>query len=109
MSAVMHRALLAPEPGWVPEADVVVVGSGIAGLTVAIHARRAGMRVMLVTKVGGRRRLHAVGPGRHRRGAGPGGLPDGAPRDTLVAGAGLCDEAAVAGTRHARGRPQCAS
>ena len=43
--------LLAPEPGWTTEADVVVVGSGIAGLTVArCTARAAGLRVLLVTK-----------------------------------------------------------
>ena len=44
-----HR-LLAPEPGWTTEVDVVVVGSGIAGLTTALTARRttAG-RVLLVT------------------------------------------------------------
>ena len=27
--------LLAPEPGWTATADVIVVGSGIAGLTTA--------------------------------------------------------------------------
>ncbi|KWX10904.1 hypothetical protein TR74_00860, partial [Carbonactinospora thermoautotrophica] len=44
-----HR-LLAPPPGWVAYADVVVVGSGIAGLTVALNARRAGLTVLVVTK-----------------------------------------------------------
>ena len=39
----------APAPGWTARADVVVVGSGIAGLTAALHARAAG-RVVLVTK-----------------------------------------------------------
>src|SRR3546814_20495080 len=50
--------LTAPEPGWTTRSDVVVVGSGIAGLTAAlrIHANlRArseddGSRVLLVTK-----------------------------------------------------------
>ena len=36
--------LLAPEPGWTAYADVVVVGSGIAGLTAALAARHAGSR-----------------------------------------------------------------
>ena len=35
--------LLAPEPGWSQHADVVVVGSGIAGLTTALHARTLGL------------------------------------------------------------------
>ena len=34
--------LLAPEPGWTTSADVVVVGSGVAGLTAALHASQAG-------------------------------------------------------------------
>ena len=42
--------LAASSPGWFAEADVVVVGSGIAGLTTAIRARNAGRRVILVTK-----------------------------------------------------------
>ena len=42
--------LAAPAPGWYAEADVIVVGSGIAGLTTAIRARNTGRRVILVTK-----------------------------------------------------------
>ena len=50
--------LVAPEPGWTTRSDVVVIGSGIAGLTAAlrIHAElRArsdddGSTVLLVTK-----------------------------------------------------------
>ena len=30
--------LLAPAPGWSAQADVIVVGSGIAGLTTALQA-----------------------------------------------------------------------
>jgi glycine/D-amino acid oxidase-like deaminating enzyme len=43
--------LAAPEPGWTAETDVVIVGSGIAGLTTALHiARHSSLRIMLVTK-----------------------------------------------------------
>ena len=35
----LATTLAAPEPGWVTEADVVVVGSGIAGLTAALELR----------------------------------------------------------------------
>ncbi|MDQ4085973.1 MAG: FAD-dependent oxidoreductase, partial [Actinomycetota bacterium] len=41
--------LRAPRPGWSTTADVVVVGSGIAGLTAALRARESG-RVLVVTK-----------------------------------------------------------
>ena len=49
------RRLLAPAPGWTTTADVVVVGSGVAGLTAALHAADALQEqsgsVLLVTKV----------------------------------------------------------
>jgi L-aspartate oxidase len=88
------RRLTADEPGWVTTADVVVVGSGIAGLTTALHARRAG-RVLVVTKD-----LLSAGSTRWAQGGiaaalGPGDSPDQHLTDTLVAGAGLCDETAV--------------
>ncbi|EIE98126.1 L-aspartate oxidase [Saccharomonospora glauca] len=84
---------------WEAEADVVVVGSGVAGLTAALRAAELGLRVLVVTK---------------------GRLPEGNTRwaqggvavvlddaendgdslaahmaDTLAAGAGLCDVDAV--------------
>ncbi len=86
--------LAAPEPGWTATADIVVVGSGIAGLTTALKARQAG-RVLLVTKT----ELDA-GSTRWAQGGiaaalGPGDSPAEHLTDTLVAGAGLCDEEAV--------------
>lgn len=86
--------LAAPAPGWTARADIVVVGSGIAGLTTALKARRAG-RVLLVTKT----ELDA-GSTRWAQGGiaaalGPGDSPEQHLHDTLVAGAGLCDETAV--------------
>jgi L-aspartate oxidase len=86
--------LAAPDPGWTATADIVVVGSGIAGLTTALKARQAG-RVLLVTKT----ELDA-GSTRWAQGGiaaalGPGDSPADHLTDTLVAGAGLCDEEAV--------------
>lgn len=37
-------------PGWETATDLVVVGSGVAGLSAALVARRAGLRVVVVTK-----------------------------------------------------------
>ena len=45
----LPQRLAAPTPGWTTYADVVVVGSGIAGLTAALQARKAGS-VLVVTK-----------------------------------------------------------
>ena len=42
--------LVAPAPGWTSSADVIVVGSGIAGLTTALRLRQRVDRVLLVTK-----------------------------------------------------------
>ncbi len=86
--------LSAPEPGWVARADIVVVGSGIAGLTTALKARRAGT-VLLVTKT-----VLDAGSTRWAQGGiaaalGPEDTPEQHLTDTLVAGAGLCDEEAV--------------
>ena len=92
------RRLLAPEPGWSTSADVVVVGSGVAGLTAALHAAEAvGPQgtVLLVTKV-----LVDDGSTRWAQGGVAAALsPEDSPeehlQDTLVAGVGLCDVDAV--------------
>jgi L-aspartate oxidase len=89
------QRLQAPEPGWEIDTDVVVVGSGIAGLTVALRLREAGHRVLVVTKT-----TLDAGSTRWAQGGiaaaiGPGDTPDDHLTDTLEAGAGLCDEAAV--------------
>ncbi|HEY0804951.1 MAG TPA: FAD-dependent oxidoreductase, partial [Pseudonocardiaceae bacterium] len=36
--------------GWEAVADLVVVGTGVAGLSAALTAREAGLRVLVVTK-----------------------------------------------------------
>ncbi|BDH15905.1 L-aspartate oxidase [Streptomyces hygroscopicus] len=87
--------LNAPAPGWSIEADVVVVGSGVAGLTTALRCAAAGRRTVVVTKA----RLDD-GSTRWAQGGiaaalGDGDTPEQHLADTLVAGAGLCDETAV--------------
>lgn len=87
--------LLAERPGWFASADVIVVGSGIAGLTTALHARRAGRSVLLVTKA-----QVTEGSTRWAQGGIAAALADDdSPEqhlaDTLEAGAGLCDADAV--------------
>ncbi len=88
--SVTHR-LTAPAPGWTTDTDVVVVGSGVAGLTVALNVRRAGLRAMVVTKA-----MLDDGSTRWAQGGiaaalGEGDTPEQHLADTLVAGAGLCD------------------
>ena len=87
--------LLAERPGWFASADVIVVGSGIAGLTTALHARRTGRTVLLVTKA-----QVTEGSTRWAQGGIAAALADDdSPEqhlgDTLQAGDGLCDEHAV--------------
>ena len=86
--------LAAPPAGWATHADVVVIGSGIAGLTTALQAREVGS-VLVVTKD-----ILSAGSTRWAQGGiaaalGPGDTPEQHLTDTLVAGVGLCDEAAV--------------
>ncbi|MFJ4007260.1 L-aspartate oxidase [Streptomyces sp. NPDC090023] len=87
--------LHAPAPGWSIPADVVVVGSGVAGLTAALRCEAAGLTTVVVTKA----RLDD-GSTRWAQGGiaaalGDGDTPEQHRDDTLVAGAGLCDENAV--------------
>jgi L-aspartate oxidase len=91
----LPRRLAAADPGWTHETDVVVVGSGIAGLSAALHARAAGHVVTVVTKVN-----IADGSTRWAQGGiaaalDPADSPADHLADTLAAGVGLCDEAAV--------------
>lgn len=88
-------SLSAAQPGWVAHADVIVVGSGIAGLTAALELRNQVGRVLLVTKD-----VLSSGSTVWAQGGIAAALdPKDSPRahleDTLVAGAGLCDPAAV--------------
>lgn len=92
--APVPAALDAPPAGWTTQADVVVVGSGIAGLTAALECRRLGS-VLLVTKT-----LLDAGATAWAQGGIAAALhPEDSPADhfadTLTAGAGLCDAEAV--------------
>ncbi|MBV9649494.1 MAG: L-aspartate oxidase [Pseudonocardiales bacterium] len=87
---------------WDVTADLVVVGTGVAGLTAALRATELGLRVVAVTKT-------TIEDGNTRRAQGgvavvlPGasGITDISDSveahvaDTVAAGAGLCDENAV--------------
>jgi len=86
--------LAAPAPGWSMAADVVVIGSGIAGLTAALSLRSAG-RVVVVTKDQLSAGSTQWAQGGIAAAIGPGDSPEQHLTDTLVAGAGLCDAAAV--------------
>lgn len=87
--------LTAPDPGWTTTADVVVVGSGIAGLTAALRLRDRVGKVLVVTKD-----VLGAGSTRWAQGGiaaalGPEDTPAEHELDTLVAGAGACDQEAV--------------
>jgi len=95
-ASTVVRYLPRTRPEWEREADVVVVGSGAAGLAAALAAAGRRRRVLLLTKeeVGGGSTplaqgglAAAIGAGDDRR------LHE---RDTVTAGAGLCEPDAVA-------------
>jgi len=90
----MPQRLRAPAPTWERDVDVVVLGSGAAGLSAALAARPV-RSVLVVTKD-----VLEAGSTQWAQG-GLAGVLDPADslenhvRDTLEAGAGLCDEAVV--------------
>ena len=88
-------SLLAPTSGWRTSADVIVIGSGVAGLTTALRVRAQGRSVLLVTKA-----TVDEGSTRWAQGGIAAALadddsPEEHLRDTLEAGGGLCNEEAV--------------
>ncbi|MFG1644479.1 L-aspartate oxidase [Amycolatopsis sp. NPDC049252] len=89
----------AKTPVWEARADLVVIGSGVAGLTAALRAQALGLHVLVVTKA-------AVADGNTRWAQGgvavvlenEHDLDDSVEKhaeDTFTAGAGLVDEAAA--------------
>ena len=83
--------LSAPAPGWTTTADVVVIGSGIAGLTAALRLRLAVGKVLVVTKDVLNAGSTQWAQGGIAAALGPGDTPEQHLHDTLVAGAGACD------------------
>lgn len=86
-------------PLWQQRADVVVVGTGVAGLAAALAVHRAGRRVVVLSKADRRPGVTAT---HYAQGGIAVVLPDNDDSvdahvaDTLAAGAGLCDPDAVA-------------
>ncbi len=74
--------------------DYIIVGSGGAGLFTALLARRHGS-VLVITKDAATECNTRYAQGGIAAALGPGDSPELHLQDTLVAGAGLCDEAAV--------------
>jgi L-aspartate oxidase len=85
-------------PAWQQRADVVVIGTGVAGLAAALAAHRAGRRVIVLSKA---HRRFGVTATHYAQGGIAVVLPDtddsveAHVADTLAAGAGLCDPDAV--------------
>ena len=85
-------------PDWTHTADVVVVGTGVAGLAAALAAHRAGRSVVVLSKAD---RARGVTATHYAQGGIAVVLPDNDDSveahvaDTLAAGAGLCDPDAV--------------
>ena len=89
------EALPVTRARWRREADVVVVGSGAAGISAALTAAASGLRVLVVTKdlIGG---ATPLAQGGLAAAIGPGDSAASHASDTLTAGAGLCEPDVVA-------------
>ncbi|MDA1062188.1 MAG: FAD-dependent oxidoreductase, partial [Chloroflexi bacterium] len=93
-----------PEPSGQPEqparmrtysTDLLIVGSGIAGLFVALQAHERGASVLIVTKGLIDEANTRYAQGGIAAAVGAGDSPEAHLRDTIEAGAGLVDEAAA--------------
>ena len=94
MSVTLPSKLAAPAATWERDVDVVILGSGASGLAAAL-AMRPGRSVLIVTKD-----VLAAGSTAWAQGGlaavlDPADSVEDHVRDTLAAGAGLCDAAAV--------------
>ena len=82
-------------PAWEERADLVIIGGGVAGLTAARAAARRGMRVLILSKGGPSDTATQYAQGGIAVVAPQGDSVDSHVADTLAAGGGLCDPAAV--------------
>jgi L-aspartate oxidase len=81
---------------WELQADVVIVGAGVAGLSAALEASAGGRRVLLLGKAGLDAGSSPLAQGGLAAVLDPADSPELHRQDTLAAGAGLCDDEAVA-------------
>ena len=85
---------MSSSPAWHQRADVVIIGTGVAGLAAALAAHRTGRRVVILSKAA---RKTGVTATHYAQGGIAVVLPDtddsveSHVADTLAAGAGLCD------------------
>src|SRR3954469_9292797 len=97
--AKLPQRLAAEQTVWRADCDVVVVGSGVAGLTAALSLRRTlgtgAPRILIVTKSSVRAGSTHWAQGGVAAALDTGDTPAEHWRDTLIAGAGACDAEAV--------------
>ncbi|GAA2236457.1 L-aspartate oxidase [Rarobacter faecitabidus] len=89
------RLLAGPRPGWSTTADVVVIGSGVAGMTAALDLCGKVGKVVLLTKTVLTSGSTVWAQGGVAAALDPADTAEAHLADTLVAGGGLCDEGAV--------------
>ncbi|PSR66739.1 L-aspartate oxidase [Nocardia sp. MDA0666] len=87
--------MMTPSIGWEAEADLVVIGGGVAGLTAARTASLRGLRVLTLSKGGPTDTSTQYAQGGIAVVAPDGDTVDSHVADTVDAGAGLCDAQAV--------------
>ena len=80
---------------WSRETDVVIIGAGAAGLSVALGASHVGLRVIVICKADLRSGSTPLAQGGLAAVTSRGDSLESHVSDTLIAGAGLCDEVAV--------------
>ena len=91
-----HTTEPQPEPAReLLRADLLIIGSGIAGLFVALQAHQRGAKVLVVTKSAIDEASTRYAQGGISAAIGPGDSPELHLRDTIEAGAGLVDAAAA--------------